>query len=92
LWAVHLSDNDLVMSRERSRMDPTGTLMEEYEYFEEVLNIFGLKYTDIFGKKKPKDKKEFRNFIKQAHIDQLDLTGYTDKNLLSQKRQFMLDK
>lgn len=35
-------------------MDPTGGLLEEFEYFEEVLNIFRLRYTNVFAKKKPK--------------------------------------
>ena len=52
LLAVHLSDNDLYISKERATMDPTGGLQEEFEFFLEVINVFGLKYKDLTENKK----------------------------------------
>ena len=49
--AIHLSDNGIIMEKERAECDPTGALEKEFEYFEEIINVFGLNYTDVFPTK-----------------------------------------
>jgi hypothetical protein len=51
LLSIHLSDNDLIIDKERADCDPTGAMQDELEYFEDSINIFGLKYSDVFPMK-----------------------------------------
>ena len=57
LLAVHLSDNDLIISRQSAYFDPTKEALEDLEFFEETLHIFGLKYIDIFPMRQRKVEK-----------------------------------
>ena len=71
------------MEKERADCDPTGVLEKEFEYFEETINIFGLKYTDVFPmkmrnsglaskKQKASSDDDFTDIVRQAHL--LNLT------------------